>query len=176
MHNFLKESCKLGLGPNHSQKTPPLPSPPRPPPPTPETSPMGRIEDRAPPKREHLSSSKVETGAPDGPAWSADYQSGLMAESSLTMQIRSEEIGLAGFLYRQYVPTVTSLACLCRWYEQTAKHIMMFCPPYDGGSKGPVGASSSYDRLVNTARDLKNITHSSRILAQYPVAAEQLYG
>ena len=101
------------------------------------------------------------------------------AESSLTTQIRTEKIGLADFLHRQRVPTAISPVCPCGWHRQTAKHIIMFCPLYDFGSRGPIGAPANYTQLVNTARDLKNITSrliKTGIFAQFSVAAEQLYG
>ena len=100
------------------------------------------------------------------------------AESSLATQIRTEKIGLAAFLHRQCVPTVTSPACPCGWRRQTAKHVIMFCPLYDVGSRGSVGAPSNHNKLVNTARGLKNITSrliKTGLVAQFSVAAEQLY-
>ena len=65
------------------------------------------------------------------------------AESSLATQIRTEKIGLADFLHRRRVPTVTSPACQCGWHRQTAKHIIMFCPLYDFGSRGSIGATAN---------------------------------
>ena len=80
------------------------------------------------------------------------------AESSLATQIRTEKIGLADFLHRRRVPTVASPACPCGWHRQTAKHIIMFCPMYNFGSRGSIGAPANYTKLINTAHDLKNIT------------------
>lgn len=63
---------------------------------------------------------------------------------------------------------------------------MMFCPLYDVGGKDLVGVGgtvraslpNNYNKLVNTARDLKNITSrliETGLLAQYSVTVEQLY-
>ena len=101
------------------------------------------------------------------------------AESSLATQIRTEKIGLADFTHRRRVPVATSPACPCGWHRQTAKHIIMFCPLYDFGSRGPIGAPANYTQLVNTARDLKNITSrliKTGIFARFSVGQEQLYG
>ena len=92
------------------------------------------------------------------------------AESSLATQIRTGKIGLADFLYRRRVPSVTSPACPCGWYRQTAKHVIMFCPPlYQGRGRVP-------SQLSQTCWHSSNPLRVSCLLAQYSVAAEQLYG
>ena len=101
------------------------------------------------------------------------------AQSSLATQIRTEKIGFADFLHKQRVPTVTSPACPCGWHRQTAKHVIMFCPLQDLGGKGPPGSLANFNSLVNSAQGLKIVTSrliKSGLLAQYSVAAEQLYG
>ena len=101
------------------------------------------------------------------------------AEGSLATHIRTEKIGLTDFLHRRRVPAITSPACPCGWHRQTAKRIIMFCPLYNFGTRGSIGAPATYTQLVNTARDVKNITSrliKTGIFAQFSVAAEELYG
>ena len=49
------------------------------------------------------------------------------AEVAIYVQIRTEKIGLNGFLSDRKVPNV-SASCSCGWARQSAKHIIMFCP------------------------------------------------
>lgn len=53
------------------------------------------------------------------------------AESALAIQIRTEVIGLANFLFKMRVPGVASPACGCGYHRQTAKHIIIDCPLYN---------------------------------------------
>lgn len=52
------------------------------------------------------------------------------AESALAIQLRTEKIGLAAFLYGRRVPGVLYPACQCGWRRQDPKHIVMFCPDH----------------------------------------------
>lgn len=56
--------------------------------------------------------------------------------SSLLTQIRTGKIGLAAFLHRCRVPGFESLACPCGWQWETAKHIVLGCPPASRRSAG----------------------------------------
>lgn len=101
------------------------------------------------------------------------------AESSLATQIRTEKVGFADFLHQQRVPMVTSPACPYGWHRQIAKHVIMFCPPQDLGVRRPPGSLANFNSLVNSAQGLKTVASrliKSGLLAQYSVAAEQLYG
>ena len=51
------------------------------------------------------------------------------AEAAIYIQIRTEKIGLNGFLHDRNVPNI-SAECDCGWVRQTAKHIIMFCPKW----------------------------------------------
>jgi len=51
------------------------------------------------------------------------------ATSALITQIRTEKIGLNGFLSDRKVPGY-SPTCSCGWQRQTAKHIIMDCIIY----------------------------------------------
>lgn len=101
------------------------------------------------------------------------------AKSSLATQVRTEKIGLADFLYRRRVPTVTPPACSCGWYRQMARHIFMFCPLYDVRGREAIGPPANYHKLVSTAQTLNSVTSrlvKTGLLAQCSVAPEQLYG
>lgn len=77
-------------------------------------------------------------------------------ESSLAVQIRSEKIGFADFLFRQRVPTVTSPACSCGYPRQTVKHVLLFCS--DRGNRHRLrqgGCPLDFRTLTNTAKGLK---------------------
>jgi hypothetical protein len=49
--------------------------------------------------------------------------------SALITQIRTEKIGLNAFLTTMKVPGYTA-TCDCGWGQQTAKHIILYCPQY----------------------------------------------
>lgn len=51
------------------------------------------------------------------------------AEAAIYIQIRTEKIGLNGFLKDRKVPNINA-ECSCGWERQTAKHIVMFCPEW----------------------------------------------
>jgi hypothetical protein len=54
------------------------------------------------------------------------------AESSLAIQLRTGLNGLYTFLYQARVPSVLSPLCSCGQGQQTAKHVLIFCPQYSG--------------------------------------------
>src|SRR5215469_5797736 len=54
------------------------------------------------------------------------------AESSILTQIRTGRIGLAAFLNRARVPDFPSPMCQCGQAEETASHIIAYCPPVHG--------------------------------------------
>jgi hypothetical protein len=59
----------------------------------------------------------------------ARYKELTAAEAAIYIQIRTEKIGLNGFLHDRNVPNI-SAECDCGWVRQTAKHIIMFCPKW----------------------------------------------
>ena len=50
------------------------------------------------------------------------------AESSTLIQMRTEKIRFAHFLFRRRVPGIQSASCECGWPKQDIKHILIFCP------------------------------------------------
>jgi hypothetical protein len=75
------------------------------------------------------------------------------ATSALVTQIRTEKIGLNAFLLKQRVPGYTA-ACQCGWRQQTAKHVLLFCPDFaDGRTELFRNAGThDYSRIVATTR------------------------
>ena len=76
------------------------------------------------------------------------------AESALTTQIRTGKIGLADFLYKRRVPSVTSPACSCGWHRQTSEHVIMFCRL--------IGNREQMFRAAGTS-DYQQLTESSKL-------------
>jgi hypothetical protein len=54
------------------------------------------------------------------------------AESLLAIQLRTGINGLDAFLFQARVPSVSSPLCSCGRGQQTAKHVLIFCPQYSG--------------------------------------------
>ena len=54
------------------------------------------------------------------------YKNLTAAEAAIYVQIRTEKIGLNGFLKDMRVSNVNA-ECNCGWQRQTAKHIALFC-------------------------------------------------
>lgn len=103
------------------------------------------------------------------------------AESSLAVQIRSEKIGLRGFLHACRVPGYESPACSCRWGWQNAKHILMHCQEYAEHRQFQAGTAqlNDYRTMVNTRSGLRLLTRQlmlTGLLNQYRLASECLYG
>ena len=48
--------------------------------------------------------------------------------SSLTVQLRTQKIGLKAFLYSRRIPGCPDSWCQCREGQQTVKHILLQCP------------------------------------------------
>ena len=78
------------------------------------------------------------------------------ATSALVTQIRTEKIGLNAFLARQRVPGYTA-SCSCGWEQQTAKHILLFCPDYAEGRARLLrdAGTNNYSQMIATTRGAK---------------------
>ena len=97
------------------------------------------------------------------------------AQSSLAIQIRTEKIGLASFLFKRKVPDIESAACLCGSRFQTAKHVIMFCGLHNRIDMLRAAGSLDYQKLITDPKAIKIITAwlmRTGILTQYTIAAQ----
>lgn len=89
--------------------------------------------------------------------------------------LRTEAVGFIDFLHRVGVPGVRPL-CPCGWERQTPKHIVMFCPRFQGRERMLAEAGTvDYYTLINTATGLRAVTSwliRVGALAQFSVAKE----
>src|SRR6266576_454889 len=101
------------------------------------------------------------------------------AQSSIAVQVRTEKIGLKAFLFKQRVPEVEGPHCQCNHGEQTAKHIITYCPKYSERRSLIQRAlgTTDYNEMIASNKGLKAITawiiHMG-ILHQFSRAAELL--
>lgn len=103
------------------------------------------------------------------------------AESSALIQMRTEKIGLAQFLFRCRVPGVHTASCECGWPKQDTRHILIFCPRL--GRFRPTllesAGTSDLRRMLTTPKGARASARwliQSGLLGQYSLAKEQLYG
>ena len=81
------------------------------------------------------------------------------AESALITQIRTTKIGLADYLYKRRVLSVTSPACSCSWHRQTTEHVIMFCRLIDNREQiFRADDTSDYQQLTESSKTLKILT------------------
>ena len=101
------------------------------------------------------------------------------AESALTIQIRSEKIGLADFLFRRHVPNVLTPNCPCGWPKQTAKHVIMFCKLNSNRqSMLRCIGTNNYRLITDSSRAMKLVTAwlmKTGLLTQFSMTAQHLY-
>lgn len=72
------------------------------------------------------------------------------AESSLAVQMRSKQIGLADYLFSRHMPTFLSPACNCGWARQTLKNILFDCPKYADSRSAMCRDAGTTDFLLAT--------------------------
>ena len=101
------------------------------------------------------------------------------AESALTIQIRSEKIGLADFLFRRHVPDVLTPNCPCGWPKQTAKHVIMFCK-LNSNRQSMLRSidTNNYRLITDSSRAMKLLTAwlmKTGLLTQFSMTAQHLY-
>jgi hypothetical protein len=70
--------------------------------------------------------------APPGTDVPKLYEGLKKAESSLAIQLRTGTNGLDAFLFQARVPSVLSPLCSCSRGQQTARHVLIFCPKHAG--------------------------------------------
>ena len=95
-------------------------------------------------------------------------------------QIRTGRIGLASFLNRARVPDFPSPMCQCGQAEETASHVIVFCPRFSEQRRQLTGQSMdrlNVKALVSSAEGAKRLARwflGLRILPQFNLAAELL--
>jgi hypothetical protein len=105
------------------------------------------------------------------------YRGLSKAESSLAIQIRTEKIGLGAFLSKRKVPGWEP-ACVCGFPQQTAKHVIKYCPARSNRTLlYKMAATEDYKVLTTTTRGLKATSRwlmRQGILPQFELAAALL--
>jgi hypothetical protein len=73
------------------------------------------------------------------------------AESALLTQARTGRIGLAEFLYRRRVPSVSTATCQCQAGQETPRHMALFCK-YEADRRRYLHADKrrTYAQMVGT--------------------------
>ena len=99
------------------------------------------------------------------------------AQSTIATLIRTENIGLADYLYRRRIPGYDSPACSCGWQRQTPKHILLFCPKWEDGREAMIADAKTedYKLITTTATGLWAATRwflQTEILRQFSIAKE----
>ena len=101
------------------------------------------------------------------------------SESSLIIQMRTERIGLADYLFSRRVPTFASPACSCGWARQTLKHVLLSCPRFVNGRSNMCrdAGTTDYRRLLTTEKGLRASARwlmRTNLLTQFSLAVECL--
>ena len=96
--------------------------------------------------------------------------------TALVTQIRTEKIGLNGFLTDRKVPGY-SPECLCGWSRQTAKHIILNCPIYENQRQGLYAAAGTrdYKKMLTTSRGARAAAiflQQTNLLPQFQLGME----
>ena len=99
------------------------------------------------------------------------------AESSLAVQLRTEKVGFAAFLYERKVPGVLSPACECGWRRQDPKHIIVFCPNHAATRNRlyEEAGTRHYKEMLATKRGLRAVAGwvmREGLLHQFSLAKE----
>ena len=103
------------------------------------------------------------------------------AEISLATHIRTECISLAAYLHSRRVPGFDSPRCPCGPFNQTAKHVLIYCAQHARGRHKlfEEAGTNDYRILTTTGRGLKAATRflmCTGILSQFQLASCLLYG
>ena len=99
------------------------------------------------------------------------------AESSILTQIRTGRIGLAAFLNKARVPNFPSPICQCGQAEETASHIIAYCPRFAEQRQGLAVGHPDIKKLVSTAKGAQRLARwflRLRVLPQFYYAEELL--
>jgi hypothetical protein len=104
------------------------------------------------------------------------------AQISLAIQLRMGTNGLDAFLFQARVPSVPSPLCSCGRGQQRAKHVLIFCPKYEGARHelwDEQGHLPDFSKLLGTAEGLRKTIRwviQRGILGQFRGARDTLYG
>ena len=83
------------------------------------------------------------------------------AESLVLTQIRTRRIGLAAFLNKARVPNFPSPICQCGQAEETASHIIAYCPRFAEQRQGLAVGRPDIKKLVSTAKGAQRLADGS---------------
>lgn len=104
------------------------------------------------------------------------------AESTMLIQLRTECIGLKGFLYRRRVPGVESALCECGNAPETPQHVLLWCSIRTetrrllrGSEIGPLNFRQLIDDPRLAANTARWMIQTNR-LRQFALADRLLYG
>lgn len=91
--------------------------------------------------------------------------------SALITQIRTEKIGLNAFLTAKKVPGYMAV-CDCGWRQQTAKHIILYCPRYQAQRNQLYYDTGTYDyqKMLVTPKGAKAVAafvQATNLLPQF---------
>ena len=99
------------------------------------------------------------------------------AESSVLTQIRTGRIGLAAFLNKARVPDYPSPKCQCGLAEETASHVIAYCPRFTEQRQSLAPGRPNVKELVSSVEGAKRLARwflRLRILPQFNLADELL--
>ena len=122
----------------------------------------------------------IAQGAEDWRLRKTLYRDLAKAESSALIQMRTEKIGFAQFLFRCKVPGVQSASCECGWPKQDVRHVLIFCPRLSRYRPTLLGSAGTSDlrKILTTPKGARALTRwliKSGLLRQYSLIREQLY-
>jgi hypothetical protein len=101
------------------------------------------------------------------------------AESALLTQARTRKVGLAEFLYKRRVPSVSTATCQCGAGHETPRHMALFCL-YEADRRHYLhtGKRRTYTQMVGTNEGAKHFVRwmmFSDRLRQFALAKRLLY-
>jgi hypothetical protein len=100
-------------------------------------------------------------------------------ENNLIMQMRTNRIELAKYLFHRRVFIIVISACFCDWLKQTLKHVMFFCLNHSCTRESMllVVETQNLRRLLNINKRVRMMTRwlmKTNILAQFSLTIECL--
>ena len=98
----------------------------------------------------------------------------LTRRETIATLVRSECISFKAFLHRMKVPGFDNPNCDCAGGFQTAKHMILYCPPLRREQLFEEAGSQDYRELTSTVRELRAVakwTIRSGLLAQFKLSS-----
>lgn len=96
----------------------------------------------------------------------------------MIIQIRSKKIEFADFLFKKRVSFVISPVCICEYFKQTIKHVLLFCN--DRRNKHKLKQEEcffDFRIFTDTVKNLKNSVDwliRENVLPQFSLAVKTL--